>query len=204
VGAYAPRICVIWRGYPNPEGDTKPRQIAFCGLGWKNEKEETKMGKKIIFLDVDGVLNYASFEGRSPDGFMGVDDKKIKLLRQIVEATGASIVLSSSWKIGWNRDMPHDTDVEYLVSHLANEGLKIIDKTGNELSHERGKEIRGWLDKHQDVEAWAVLDDVVFADFADCGILPHLIKTSFCKRGLQEKHVRACIKLLNNERTERE
>ena len=40
---------------------------------------------KIIFLDVDGVLNYRGCKARSATGCLGVDDGKVKLLRQIID-----------------------------------------------------------------------------------------------------------------------
>lgn len=162
------------------------------------------MIKKVIFLDVDGVLNHADCAERSPMGFMGIDPEKIKILRQIIEATGASIVLSSSWKMGWHRDDGwNDADVEYLNMALAKEGLQIIDKTENAASLAwRGAEILQWVKEHPEIEAWAVLDDDIFQDFKACGIMPHLVKTSFAKGGLQEKHVRDCIEILNKERKE--
>ena len=58
---------------------------------------------KIIFLDVDGVLNCKSSKSRC-GGFLGIDDSKVKLLKEIIDITGAKIVLSSSWRYGWRRN----------------------------------------------------------------------------------------------------
>ena len=44
---------------------------------------------KLIFLDVDGVLNYSGCKARSATGCLGIDDEKVKLLRQIIDQTGA-------------------------------------------------------------------------------------------------------------------
>ena len=71
---------------------------------------------KIIFLDIDGVLNgYSRFTGlcykvfsklhllkfvkRHYDLF-GVRTHKVKLLSKIVKKTGAKVVISSSWRGG--------------------------------------------------------------------------------------------------------
>ena len=60
------------------------------------------MSIKVIFLDVDGVLNDQA--SNSKCGFYtGIDDKKVKRLRAIVEATNAKIVLVSSWKKHWEK-----------------------------------------------------------------------------------------------------
>ena len=51
---------------------------------------------KVIFLDVDGVLNDDYTADRSPAGFIGIDDGMVANLERIVRKTGAKIVLSSS------------------------------------------------------------------------------------------------------------
>jgi len=63
------------------------------------------MFETVIFLDVDGVLNcetsksYVITENRKV--LTGIDKDKVKRLASIVAATGADIVLTSSWKNGW-------------------------------------------------------------------------------------------------------
>ena len=50
---------------------------------------------KVIFLDVDGVLNSQQlFEKCEDDQLISVDEDNIKNLKTIVDATGAKIVLS--------------------------------------------------------------------------------------------------------------
>jgi hypothetical protein len=41
------------------------------------------------------------------------------------------------------------------------------------------------------------LDDEIFPDYEEYGIMPHLVKTSFYDGGLKEKHVELAIKILN-------
>lgn len=53
---------------------------------------------KLIFLDVDGVLNCHHTKDRAPSGVIGIDPQKVLLLRQIVQETHACIVLASSWQ----------------------------------------------------------------------------------------------------------
>ena len=83
----------------------------------------------------------------------------------------------------------------YLDERLAEEGLRIIDKTEGSVS-DRGHGIVDWLSKHP-VESWVVLDDDIFEDYDECGIMPHLVKTSFYDGGLKDKHVELAITLLN-------
>lgn len=150
---------------------------------------------KIIFADVDGVLNSNDTEDVFK-GFIGLDYSGIKLLREIIDATGAEIVLVSSWKHRWYKDGKEFQDdlANYLDQRLAEEDLKIIDKT--EGTSDRGAGIVEWLSKHS-VESWIVLDDEIFPDYEECGIMPHLVKTSFYDGGLKEKHVELAIKMLN-------
>lgn len=58
---------------------------------------------KIIFLDVDGVLNSDEYiEKTKKLNIQGieseVDPEKITLLRNAIVETGAKVVLSSSWR----------------------------------------------------------------------------------------------------------
>lgn len=152
---------------------------------------------KVIFLDVDGVLNCQKTEAKCR-GFIGVDSKKVKLLKKIVDATDAKIVLSSSWKIGWWKYHKEDQDQEghYLDQKLKREGLRIIDKTTDPDCERRGEGILNWLDDHI-VESFVILDDEVF-DYEQCNIMDRLVKTSFYDDdgGLQERHVEQAINIL--------
>jgi hypothetical protein len=151
---------------------------------------------KTIFLDVDGVLNSNDTEDVFR-GFIGLDYSGIKLLREIVDATGAKIVLVSTWKLSWDKDGSRpDSLGSYLDSRLAEEGLTIIDKTDYAGIHDRGYGIVDWLSKHP-TESWIVLDDEIFNDYEEYGIMPHLVKTSFYDGGLKDKHVGMAIKMLN-------
>ena len=153
---------------------------------------------KVIFLDVDGVLNEAYSKSRSPHGFIGVDDYKVAVLKQIVDATGAVIVLSSTWKKEWSADPDEiGIDAVYLNKKLAKYGLRIIDKTIDD-TWNRGFGIKAWLSTH-DVETWLVLDDDKFEDFEYEGIMPHFVQTSFSDGGLMEKHISRCVDILSGE-----
>ena len=55
---------------------------------------------KIIFLDIDGVVN-CMYTKQRLRGIIFVDPRKIQLVKDIVAATGARIVLTSTWRYGW-------------------------------------------------------------------------------------------------------
>lgn len=153
----------------------------------------------IVFLDIDGVLNEAYSESRAPNGCIGIDNEKVRRLRQIVDATGAKIVLTSSWKSEWSRDPELcGADGKYLAKKLAKEDLHILDKTEDNVSN-RGEGIQKWLGRRSDKPNWIVLDDDIFPDYEDQGIMPHLVKTGWYTGGLQDEHVKKAIDLLMGE-----
>lgn len=157
---------------------------------------------KIIFLDVDGVLNNQHTEARCGP-FIGISKQLVKNLRTIVDATNAKIVLCSSWKSGWERvdKELQDREAHYLDRRLRDEGMLILDKTYDRHGCScRGDGIRFWMDHLPEgrIENFVILDDEVF-DYAAVGLLPHLVQTSFYSDngGLTEEHAALAIKILN-------
>lgn len=112
------------------------------------------MSRKVIFMDIDGVLNsmktvYAN--GKYPRALADVyqfDQNARALLRRFCASSGAEIVLSSSWR-NWNT-------VQDCATAL---NLPIIDKTPHIKGVDRGSEIEAWLQAHTDVTEYAILDD---------------------------------------------
>lgn len=160
---------------------------------------------KVIFLDIDGVLNCATSKSFCIDDdgriIKGVDSDKVKRLAKIVEATGAEIVLSSDWKDGWNKyyTSSKPSHAKYLDNHLYKKGrLTIKDKTPstNKGSWFRGEEILTYLKLHQDIENYIILDDTFFEDFDNENIIDHLIITDY-KYGLTDENVKQAIEILN-------
>lgn len=152
---------------------------------------------KVIFLDIDGVLNNYASKSLTPSGFLGVDDHKIKVLQSIVAQSQARLVLVSSWKSGWSIDpFLQSDDCAYLTRKLKRHGLHITAKTEDPSRYARGAGIRRFLREHP-VESWVVLDDDIFDDYESNGILPHLVKTDFYRSGLTEDHIAPCLALLN-------
>ena len=125
---------------------------------------------KIIFLDIDGVLNVRR-QGRDRFGslfhaeFMGG-------LKHIIDNTGAKIVISSSWRFNglaemkemWvHRNLPGEViDITPFTAQYENgEGASFMDRC------ERGCEIREWL-KSNPCDDYVIVDD-------DIDILPSQI-----------------------------
>lgn len=156
---------------------------------------------KICFLDIDGVLNSVNFfEEKSQSkrwnefkekyenkhiafGLANIDPKAVELLNKLTEATGAKIVVSSSWR--------GDSALQTIFT-LAGIKEPIYGETHRLYSRYRGQEIQQWLDKHK-CDKYVILDDDL--DFFDSQ-LPYLIHTDW-KIGLTENDVDMAIEILN-------
>ena len=153
---------------------------------------------KIIFLDVDGVLNYIGCKSHAY-GYYFVEDDKIKLLKEIIDRTEAQIVLSSSWRVErfdkYKFIKPYKYKLYHkLVKKLNEYGLTILSHTP--VLHEwRGKEIDQWL-KNWDgevIENFVILDDRYDMD----PYMDKLVQTSLSV-GLTREAVEQAVKILNN------
>lgn len=147
---------------------------------------------KVIFLDVDGVLNNDSTRARTPNGFVGIMDSKVKLIKKIADETDSIIVLSTDW-----RCMDYDDpDYIYLEKKLDKQGLCAFDKTPELDTFRRGREIFTWLQKHENVESYVVLDDIEFSDF-NYYKLNRIITDH--RRGITEADAEDAIDILNKK-----
>jgi len=140
---------------------------------------------KVIFLDVDGVLNSAQ------DGYSIRlrTDSHLKLLQRIIKETGAKIVLSSSWRIGFT---PASRN---LLARFKEYGLELMDCTPELPGSCRGDEIRQWLTDNvynYDIENFVILDDEAnMAEFTD----KNLVQTD-TNIGLEKQNAIECIRTL--------
>ena len=159
---------------------------------------------KVLFLDIDGVLNSVKYdrERRETDG--NVDVSRLPILRRIVEETGARIVLSTTWRRHWDRDEAKCDGIgRQLADLFAEYGLDIYDKTPWHPDGDRAEEIMRWLDTgDRYVTAFAILDDIRFG----WGELEEfLVRTDErIGYGLEESHADRVIRILNGEITDTE
>jgi hypothetical protein len=153
--------------------------------------------KLVIFLDIDGVLNDAFTEDRTPDGFIGLNHTMIDNLKTIIDSTGASVVLTSTWKSEWDKKPDNRTvDGTYLHDTLLKHGVKISDKTVDRVSN-RGFGIFTYLNEHPEIKQWVVLDDDIFFDYEEYGIMDHLVHTRFGFGGLTSELANLAISKLS-------
>lgn len=154
---------------------------------------------KVIFLDIDGVLNEEKSRSRCV-GYKGIDDSKAENLAKIVYATGAKIVLISTWKEGWRKtDKVHQGIMaNYLDKKLKKQGLTVFDKTRDMVEKEylsRGEGILVFIQRHK-VDKYVVLDDYQY-DYDGCGLTEGHIKTDAYNGGLTVALAEKAIRLLN-------
>ena len=156
---------------------------------------------KICFLDIDGVLNSVNFfkekslskrwdelkgkyeNGHITAGLVSIYPKAVELLNRLIEATGAKIVVSSSWR--------GDSALQTIFTLV---GIKepIYGETPRLYSRYRGQEIQQWLNKHK-CDKYVILDDDL--DFFDSQ-LPYLVHTDW-RVGLTENDISKAINILN-------
>lgn len=166
---------------------------------------------KIIFLDIDGVMNsHTTMEEYEKQGkeriwFHIPGPSQIAALQYIIDQTGANIVISSTWR-------SQNGGLLLWTCYLAVLGLKngfVIDKTPK-LWKKRGYEIQKWLDTYKstleeknqlraenprpEIKSFVILDD----DTDMVHLLPRLVKTSY-HDGLTMEDAKRAVEILNKE-----
>lgn len=139
------------------------------------------MTRRVIFLDIDGVLAPI----RRWDRYGDLDPACIQVLNEIVASGGADVVVSSTWR--------HGKTVAELQEMLAAQGFAgcVLDKTLSDLpGGGRGEEIAAWLADH------AVGGYVIIDDHADMGELHGRLVQTHPAHGLQPADVPRAIAML--------
>lgn len=147
--------------------------------------------RKILFLDIDGVVNNSETFHKYPNMHYPIDQYSAFLVGKIQLDTGCEVVLSSSWR-------HHPESVEQIKQRV----VPILDITGHCCEGIRGVEIHKWLTRN--VKGFnstykgdfriAILDD-------DSDMLlwqkDHFFQTSFMNGGLTEEIATKVIAHLN-------
>lgn len=152
---------------------------------------------KVLFLDIDGVLNSTAWSIRRDPGRCPIDPVAMGRLNRVLRETSAVVVVSSSWRIGRRivdlravlREHGLEGQVIGVTPYLARADLPRI--LPEERAVERGEEIRVWLDSHPEVECFAVVDDDSDMDL----VRDRFVQTCH-EDGLQDEHADRLIALL--------
>lgn len=161
---------------------------------------------KVIFLDVDGVLNVMSDSYRTfmkPYG-EHIEPWLVQRLNYIVEKTDSKIVISSSWK----------SCMDDLEKQMKDQGFKYWDnvigrtpfsgemnETGEESGY-RGLQINEWLKIHNffDIESFVVIEDEIDDVCGNrCNVISResVVEVDM-NEGLTHKNVVDAIDILNS------
>ena len=130
---------------------------------------------KIIFLDIDGVLNsdlhYQQVDRNLPYEKKSFNIQLVNNLNSITDKTGAKIVLSSTWRKNRSLD-----DLKELFKRVGITG-ELIDKTPVlefdpvvDMSVPRGCEIQLWINENKNLLSTNILnwkDYVIIDDDSD-------------------------------------
>ena len=176
---------------------------------------------QVIFLDVDGVLNSEAYlrkleaqhralgheELARPkrettcDCFKlhhQIDRDAVARVNQIVAATAAKIVISSSWRKLF--DLPelerilveHGLVAEIIgVTPEGHDEPEMADIFGMLTRIFRGHEIDFWLRKHPEVDRFVILDDG-----GDMVMHKNRLVQTDCEEGLIDDHVELAIRVM--------
>lgn len=182
--------------------------------------------KSILFLDLDGTIclsnnwggrekKWKKYKKLNPEAindktapvdvrFDDFDKKAIKVLNQVLEETGAEIVLSSDWKL-------HAT-LEELGDYFLSQGiskkpiaftpnLDDFDPNANDLfmwkrwlEKKRILEIQEYLEKNPNVDKWVAVDDLNMSPEANGGYgLENFVLTPKSTEGIKQLGVKEKI-----------
>ena len=159
--------------------------------------------EKVIFLDIDGVLNLVEYPRTSDEIIV---DKFVRNLALIIDKTDAEVVLTSSWRFGFASYARSgfdgsDKDMDTLYHYLDKYKIRIAGSTPLYFNGAYGRpfEIRSWLCPRPSVKQFVILDDETFWSWN--WLEPHLVCTEGEEkgtgRGLSEEDAYKAIELLN-------
>ena len=141
---------------------------------------------KVIFLDFNGVLD-------NSENYNIVDEENLNILKEIIDETGAKVVVSSSIKNTYFYAGHHNRVMEYLIDVLTENNIEIYGLTP--WLKNREKEIQDYLEKNPDISEYCIIDD----DFYFESMKEHMVKLKhqlLGGNGLKEIDKNQIIKIL--------
>jgi hypothetical protein len=152
----------------------------------------TLEGAKLVFLDIDGVLNSLSSVLALGNPNEHLDPVCVGLVARMLKETDAKVVISSSWRIGRTVEaLKHELD--RIGAHRIAD--RIIGRTGDGYQGHRGRQIKEWIETNAPDCSYVILDD-------DSDMLPaqkpYFVKTNF-DEGFRASHYRKAMAILQPE-----
>ncbi len=148
---------------------------------------------KLIFLDVDGVLNGHEFQPGAQSNLIRPDC--VARLNRILDATGAKLVISSAWRYMIHGGEMTPLGFEYMLrTHGLPAGCVVGFTAKDEAILLRGDQIRGWIDRNgYDYDSWLVIDDLTVG----MERVSHRQIVTDGTKGLQDDDVERAIEMLS-------
>lgn len=152
---------------------------------------------RLIFLDIDGVLNSRRFIEESTDGegviivngeldaTAHIDPSRVVRLNALIAATGSRVILSSSWRQSFGLEK---TQRSLRARGFAHE---LADCTARFVGEDRHVEIRHYLSSFAEPPSFVILDDAVEAGTGFGERFVHVAD------GLEDAHVAIAVELLS-------
>lgn len=145
---------------------------------------------KIIFLDLDGVLN----NWNHPEL---IDEKNALVLKKLLKLSNAKIVLTSSNKYSFQREGLKSIEESYLEKYLEvleTMNIPIYDITPYVLE-DKSEEIKTYLKNNPLITNFVIIDDeLVSMDLRKYQVYLDLYK------GLEEEHIKPILDILSGKR----
>lgn len=152
---------------------------------------------KVIFLDIDGVLNNDEWAERIWSLYRvdvcanySLYQLAMELLKQLTNRTGAKIVITSFWQ-----------NITKAYSRLKEQFLlwdiDIYDCVPHTDKNTRGQDIKLWLEGHSNVDEFVILDDD--DDMED--LMDRLVQVKYAT-GLTQEAVDQCVTMLGGANIE--
>ncbi len=117
---------------------------------------ESSHNRIFIFLDIDGVLNTASQWKRMYQLDDGCIARFSEYARTLSEKGSVRIILTSSWKNGFDPAGHHTPQIQALIAKL---NIPILGKTENRADSDRAAEINDYIQNHKLEQAECIVID---------------------------------------------
>lgn len=181
---------------------------------------------KIIFLDIDGVLNCESayrdgecqyqewfWEDGRKDHYQRFCVRSKNLLNKLIDETGAKIVISSTWRMGgiefmrkvWELEQMHG-EIIGITPSMRSSGVSI--PRGMEIKHFLEEDLKfnhiNWSEEEQQkrmdesgVENYIIIDDDSDMLYGQRNHFIHVFPSPRNKDGFSEEHYRKAKEILS-------
>ena len=114
---------------------------------------------RVIFLDIDGVLNKHNWsQNKTP----WMEDSKVELIGRLCKDTGAKVVLASNWREAWFEPMFYENETTAIYKGhklFEKNNIEVVGITGR--GETRCEEIKQYLKDNPNIINYVSIDDTI-------------------------------------------